>query len=37
MQKYYTSIFTDRKSYGLSPYNVAHKNMKHGNNEQNKT
>ena len=22
MQKYYTSIFTDKKSYGLSPYNV---------------
>ena len=22
MQKYYTSIFTDKKGYGLSPYNV---------------
>ena len=22
MQKYFTSIFTDKKGYGLSPYNV---------------
>ena len=32
MQKYFTSIFTDKKGYGLSPYNVEiyiHKKMKY--------
>ena len=40
MQKYFTSIFTNKKGYGLSQYNVkyTHKKMTYEwNNEQSET